>query len=318
MKLGFVYAGQGSQKVGMGKDFYDTYEQFRKTLDGAESTVENITKCYIKELSFDGPEEKLSDTRYTQPAMVSFAIGVTKLLKERGIAPEYACGLSLGEYSALYAAGVLDEKTVLEIVAKRGKFMAEAAEGKAVKMAAVISTPRDTVIDCCHKATEEFNGEKIVEAANFNCPGQIVISGDEEAVDRASELLTEAGAKRILPLKVSGPFHTSLMKPAGDRLRAELNNIDFREARSKVIFNCLGREMNPQENIPELLERQVQSSVYLEDSIRYMAEAGVDTIVEIGPGNVISKFVKKTAPDIKVMSIDTPEDFEAAVKELTA
>ena len=137
-------------------------------------------------------------------------------------------------------------------------------------------------------------------------------------MDRASELLTEAGAKRILPLKVSGPFHTSLMKPAGDRLREELDKIDFREARSKVIFNCLGREMNPLENIPELLERQVQSSVYLEDSIRYMADAGVDTIVEIGPGNVISKFVKKTAPDIKVMSIDTLEDFEAAVKELTA
>ena len=193
--------------------------------------------------------------------------------------------------------------------------MSEASAGKPVKMAAILNTTRNTVIDCCKQATEEFDGLKIVEAANFNCPGQIVISGDEEAVDRASELLTEAGARRILPLKVSGPFHTSLMKPAGDKLRTE---ISFAKARARVIFNCLGREMEPTDDIANLLERQVQSSVYLEDSIRYMAEAGVDTIVEIGPGNVIGKFIKKTAPEIKVISIDTVEDYEAAVKELTA
>ncbi|MBO4824039.1 MAG: ACP S-malonyltransferase [Lachnospiraceae bacterium] len=318
MKLGFVYAGQGSQKVGMGKDFYDSYDTFKETFDGADEIVTNKTKCSIKELCFDGPEDKLSETRYTQPAMVSYAIGVTKLLQNKGISPDYVCGLSLGEYSALYAAGVLDEKTVLDIVAIRGKVMSEASAGKPVKMAAVINTTRNTVIDCCKQATEEFDGLKIVEAANFNCPGQIVISGDEEAVDRASVLLTEAGARRILPLKVSGPFHTSLMKPAGDKLRTELDKISFAEARARVIFNCLGREMEPTDDIANLLERQVQSSVYLEDSIRYMAEAGVDTIVEIGPGNVIGKFIKKTAPEIKVISIDTVEDYEAAVKELTA
>ena len=318
MKLGFIYAGQGSQKVGMGRDFYDTFDTFRETLDSADKTVENKTKCSIKSLCFNGPEDQLSETRYTQPAMVSYAIGVTKLLKNKGITPDYVCGLSLGEYSALYAAGVIDEKTVLDIVDVRGKVMSEASAGKKVKMAAVLNTTRNTVIDCGKKATKEYGGLKIVEAANFNCPGQIVISGDEEAVDRASELLTEAGAKRILPLKVSGPFHTSLMKPAGDKLRAELDKISFAEAGSKVIFNCLGHEMGPDDNIATLLERQVQSSVYLEDSIRYMAEAGVDTIVEIGPGNVISKFVKKTAPEIKVISIDNVEDYEAAVKELTA
>ena len=318
MKLGFVYAGQGSQKVGMGKDFYDSYELFRSTVDNAQSAIKDVTDCNIKELCFEGPEEKLSETRYTQPAMVSFAVGVTKLLKNRNITPDYVCGLSLGEYSALYAAGVLDEKTVLNTVAKRGKFMSEAVGTSEVKMSAVLGTERETVIDCCKKATEAFNGQKIVEAANFNCPGQIVISGDAEAVDKASELLTEAGTRRIIALKVSGPFHTKLMKPAGDRLRAELDKVSFSEARSRVIFNCIGREMEPCENIEDLLEKQVQSSVYLEDSIRYMAEAGVDTIIEIGPGNAISKFVKKTAPDIKVMTIDTAEDFEAAVQELTA
>ena len=318
MKLGIVYAGQGSQKVGMGKDFYENCELFRETYDGAGEAVKDVNPFDVKALCFDGPIEKLSETKFTQPAMVSFAVGVTKLLKKENINPDFVCGLSLGEYSALYAAGVLDEKTVINLVAKRGKFMTEASAGRAVKMAAVLMTERDTVLDCCRKATEEFGGEKIVQAANFNCPGQIVISGDAEAVDRASSLLTEAGTKRIIPLNVSGPFHTSLMKPAGDKLRAELEKVSFAEATSRVIFNCVGREMEPCENVVDLLERQVQSSVYLEDSIRYMADEGVDTIVEVGPGNAIGKFVKKTAPDIKVLNIDSYEDYLAAIKELKA
>ena len=316
--LGIVYAGQGSQRVGMGQDFYEKYDSFRKTFDGATEAVKKVTDMDVAKLCFEGPEEQLSQTKYTQPAMVAFAIGVTKLLREAGLTADYTCGLSLGEYSALYEAGTINEEDVMELIAKRGKYMAEASEGLDVKMAAVMGADRETVFECCGKANAELMGEKIVQAANFNCPGQIVISGDALAVDKASAYLKEAGAKRIVPLKVSGPFHTSLMKPAGDKLAEEFKNISFNEEQSKVVFNCLGREKNDGEDIPTLLEKQVQSSVYLEDSIKYMVDAGVDTIIEIGPGKAISKFINKTVDDVKVYSIDSVEDFENTVKELGA
>jgi [acyl-carrier-protein] S-malonyltransferase len=318
MKLGFVYAGQGSQKVGMGQDFYDKYESYRQTIDNATETVKPVTDMNVAELSFNGPEEKLSQTRYTQPAMVAFAIGVTKLLHERGIKADYTLGLSLGEYSALYEADAIDEKQVMELIAKRGLFMTEASQGIPVKMAAVLGADRLTVQEMCDRVNDELNNELIVQAANYNCPGQIVISGDALAVDRASAYLKDAGAKRILPLKVSGPFHTKLMKPAGDKLREELKTVDFKQEKSKVVFNCLGRERKQNESIPGLLEKQVQTSVYLEDSIKYMVDEGVDTIIEIGPGKAISKFISKTVDNVKVYSIDTVEDFEETVKELEA
>jgi [acyl-carrier-protein] S-malonyltransferase len=316
--LGFVYAGQGSQRVGMGQDFYDKYDCYRETIDKATEVVSKVTDMDVAEVSFNGPIEQLSQTAYTQPAMVAFAIGVTKLLKEAGINADYTCGLSLGEYSALYEAGVVDEATIMELIAKRGKYMAEASQGLNVKMAAVLGVDRETVLECCEKACEITEGERVVQAANFNCPGQIVISGHSSAVDMASAFLKEAGAKRILPLKVSGPFHTKLMKPAGDKLAQEFKSVDFKAEKTKVIFNCLGREKNQDEEVANLLEKQVQSSVYLEDSIRYMAEAGVDTFVEIGPGKAISKFITKTVDNAKVYSIDTVEDFENIVKELGA
>ncbi len=316
--LGIVYAGQGTQRVGMGQDFYEKYESFRHTIDNATGVVSKVTDMDVAKLCFEGPAEVLSQTKYTQPAMVAFAIGVTKLLREAGINADYTCGLSLGEYSALFEAGTLEEKAVLELIAKRGKYMTEASEGLDVKMAAVMGADRETVFECCDKANAELKGEKIVQAANFNCPGQIVISGDALAVDKASAYLKEAGARRIVPLKVSGPFHTSLMKPAGDKLAEEFKNISFKEEKSKVVFNCLGREKKAEESISKLLEKQVQSSVYLEDSIKYMVDAGVDTIIEIGPGKAISKFINKTVSDVKVYSIDSVEDFENTIKELGA
>lgn len=316
--LGFVYAGQGSQRVGMGQDFYGKYDIFRETIDNATEVVSKVTDMDVAEVSFNGPIEQLSQTAYTQPAMVAFAIGVTKLLKEAGINADYTCGLSLGEYSALYEAGVVDEATIMELIAKRGKYMAEASAGLNVKMAAVLGIDRETVLECCEKACEATDGERVVQAANFNCPGQIVISGHSSAVDMASAFLKEAGAKRILPLKVSGPFHTKLMKPAGDKLAQEFKSVDFKAEKTKVIFNCLGREKNQDEEVANLLEKQVQSSVYLEDSIRYMAKSGVDTFVEIGPGKAISKFITKTVDNAKVYSIDSVEDFENIVKELGA
>lgn len=316
MKLGFIYAGQGSQKVGMGQDFYDKYEEFRETIDNATKSVSTVTDMDVAKLSFEGPEQQLSDTRYTQPAMVAFAIGVTKLLHKKGIKADYTCGLSLGEYSALYEAGVIDEDTIMELIAKRGKYMAEVSGDRPVKMAAVLGADRESVKEACDFANNSFGNEYLVQPANYNCPGQIVISGDAVAVDKASAYLKDAGAKRVMPLKVSGPFHTRLMKPAGEKLASEFKNVDFKQPKSKVIYNCLGREKSDDDSVAKLLEKQVQSSVYLEDSIKYMAEEGVDTIIEIGPGKAISKFINKTVDNVKVYSIDTVEDFENIVEEL--
>lgn len=305
MKLAFMYAGQGSQTVGMGKDFYDTYPEFKEVFDHTDVGFD------LKKCCFEGPEEMLNTTKYTQPCMVAFAVGVTKILKAKGIVPEYAAGLSLGEYSALHCAGVFEDQQVISLVAYRGSVMADAVHDRECKMAAALKLPREAVEACVAEAQKEFEGQEfsVVEPTNYNCPGQIVISGDAAPVDRAIELLTEAGG-RCMPLKVSGPFHTSLMKPAGDKLRERFVLEQFGEMQLPVVFNTLGKTKTDEETIPELLERQVQHSIYIEDSIRYMQEQGVDTIVEIGPGSVLSKFAKKTCPEITCYSVEKVEDVE--------
>ena len=314
MKIGFVYAGQGSQRVGMGADIYGEFEEFRTAFDAGVQAAAAETGVDIKDLCFNGPIEKLSLTEYTQPAMVAFAAGVTEVLKANGIIPEYALGLSLGEYSALYAAEALDAAEVTRLVAKRGRFMTEAAKGLEVGMAAVLGTDRDVIAGCCEKARKETG--KVVSAANYNCPGQIVISGEKAAVDRCCELLKEAGTKRIVPLNVSGPFHTALMKKAGDMLAREFESVGFKKPVFDVIFNATGRTLEEGQTIESLLEKQVQSLVYLEDSIRLMGEKGVDTFVEIGPGKVIGGFIKKTLQDVRILGIDTAEDLRAVIAQL--
>lgn len=306
MKIAFLYAGQGSQHVGMGRDLYEAYPAFRQVLDNAPVDFD------LKKLSFEGPEEQLGDTRYTQPCMVAFAAGVTALLREAGITPDYTAGLSLGEYSALHCAGVFDAQTAISLVAFRGQAMAQAVQGRACGMAAVLGLDRETLKKACEEASELG----VVECTNFNCPGQIVISGDEAAVDKAGELAKAAGAKRVLPLKVSGPFHTSLMAPAGDALRERFQTVEFHEMEVPVLFNCLGDLKGENDTIPNLLERQVQSSVYLEDTIRRLKELGVDTVVEIGPGRALSGFVRKTAKEIKCYPVETAQELEAAIAAL--
>ena len=305
MKLAFVYAGQGSQKVGMGRDFYEEYPEFRAVLDRAPVDFD------WKELCFEGPESQLSQTRYTQPCMVAYAIGVTDLLDREGICPQAAAGLSLGEYSALYAAGVLDRDTAIQTVALRGRAMEEAAAGLDCGMTAVLGLDREKLQQACDQASDLG----VVQICNYNCPGQLVIGGEKEAVDQASVLAKELGAKRCMPLKVSGPFHTKLMKSAGDALKAHFETITFGEMKLPVYFNCLGAPKG-EASIPALLERQVQSSVYWEDTIRRMEADGIDTVVEIGPGKTLSAFFKKTAPGIKMYNIDTVEDFRAVAAAL--
>ena len=298
MKLAFVYAGQGSQKVGMGRDFYEQYPAFRQALDSAPVDFD------LKGLSFEGPEEQLTRTRYTQPCMAAFAIGVTDVLYGLGVRPAAAAGLSLGEYSALYAAGVFDRDTLLRTVAFRGRAMEQAAAGLDCGMTAVLGLDREKLQEACGQAS----GLGVVQICNYNCPGQLVIGGERAAVDKAGELARELGARRCMPLKVSGPFHTGLMKRAGDALAAYFRDMTFHDMALPVYFNCKGAPMEAGETIPALLERQVQAPVYWEDTVRRLEQDGVDTIVEIGPGRTLSAFVKKTAPAIRTYAIDTAAD----------
>ena len=306
MSIAFLYAGQGSQHPGMGADLYETYPQFRAVLDGADLDFD------VKEVSFQDSQGVLNETRYTQPCMVAFAVGVTQILNHEGIRPDYVAGLSLGEYSALQAAGVFNPQQAISLVAFRGKVMAEAAKDVPCGMTAVLGLDREKLEQAC----EQASSLGVVAIANYNCPGQLVIGGHQEAVDEAARLAKEMGARRCMPLKVSGPFHTPLLKPAGDALAEKFKGETFGEMQVPVLFNCLGREMGPDDTIPALLERQVQSSVYMEDTIRRLAELGVDTIVEIGPGKVLSGFVRKTTPEIKTYAVETVADVQALVQAL--
>ena len=304
MKLGFLYAGQGSQHSGMGMDLYAQFPAFRAVLDNAQLDFD------VKEVCFTDAQGILNQTRYTQPCMVAFAAGVTAILAEMGIAPAAAAGLSLGEYSALHAAGVFDAATAVKLVAFRGQAMEAAAEGIDSAMMAVLGLDRASLQEAC----DEASGEGCVVIANYNCPGQLVLGGEKAAVEKAAALAKEKGAKRCLPLKVSGPFHTPLMAPAGAALEEHFKSIPFAQPEIPVIFNCLGTVKGEQDSIPALLVRQVQSSVLMEDSIRAMAAMGVAAIVEIGPGKALTGFVKKAVPGLAVYPVETAADVENLVQ----
>jgi [acyl-carrier-protein] S-malonyltransferase len=303
MKVGFLYAGQGSQAPGMGKDLYEAYPVFQKIYDDAPVDFD------LKETCFSG--ENLNETRYTQPCMVAFAAGLTQILADAGICPDMAAGLSLGEYSALCAADVWDAPTAIRLAAFRGKAMTEAAAGIDSAMMAILSLDREKLQEACDKAS--LLG--VVQIANYNCPGQLVIAGEKAAVEQAAAYAKELGARRALPLKTSGPFHTKLLEPASRALHDYFQTISFGEMRFPVLFNCLGDVKGENDTIQSLLERQVMSSVYMEDTIRRMAELGVDTFVEIGPGKVLSGFVKKTVEGVRTFAVTTAEDVEALVAE---
>ena len=307
METVFLYAGQGSQHVGMGKDFYETYESYRSFVDGISSELP------LKELMHEGPLEELSKTEHTQACMAVFAAGVTRLLTEHGIKPDAAGGLSLGEYGALFSAGVFDAKAYVDLVTYRGRVMMEAARGLNCSMSAVLGLDGETIDSCC----KAYEGNDFVAATNFNCPGQTVICGDEPAVSAVEEQLKEKGAKRCVRLNVSGPFHTKYMKPAGDALNQYFADMEFHKPMIPVVTNVTGSWIGETDDIKQLLVSQVQNSVHLEEDLRTLIEAGYDNFIEIGPGNAMAGFLKKTAKAmgaaIQVKSIDTVEDFRKVI-----
>ena len=225
-----------------------------------------------------------------------------------------AAGLSLGEYSALSCAGSISAADAVRLVGIRGKIMADSVEGRECGMIAVMNLERGKIREACAQASDIG----VAEPSNINCPTQTVIGGDRAAVEKAGRIAMELGAKRVVPLNVSGPFHTSLMKEAGKKLESELARFSFEEPEIPVIFNCLGRGKHEDESIKDLLVRQISSSVYFEDTIRVFSEAGIDTVLEIGPGKVLSGFIRKTAPQIKTYSFDDADGFEAVCSALSA
>lgn len=288
MKTVFLYAGQGSQKAGMGKELYEKFATYRNVVDRMQ--IETDLKYYMHEASL----EELSKTEITQPCMAAFAAGVTEVLKEHGIVPSAACGLSLGEYGALHAAGVFDAETYVKLCEFRGRKMAEAAQGQNCAMSAVLGQNAEAVEEACKACAEEG----YVTVANYNCPGQYVICGEEEAVAATENFLKEHGAKRCVRLNVSGPFHTRFMKPAGDALQEYFEGIEWKKPQIPVVLNVTGTYLTENENLKERMVQQVQNSVRFEESLRLLLNDGVTQFIEIGPGNTLSGFLKKTAKEL--------------------
>lgn len=307
-KYAFLYAGQGAQKVGMGKDFYEKYETYRKIADSFTFEFDH------RELMHEGPLELLSQTEYTQPCMSIFAAGVTEVLKENGIIAEAALGLSLGEYGALYAAGVFDYKSYVEITKFRGSQMAQAAKGKSCAMSAVLGLSAEAVEEIVNEIQNQQPELGYLTVANYNCPKQYVICGEEEAVAAAEIALKEKGAMRCIRLNVSGPFHTKYMAAAGEALREYFFKIDFAKAQIPVLLNYTGDYYKEGDDLKELLVAQVQNSVRLEASIKKLLEEDVDCFIEIGPGNTLTGFLKKCAREmkkkVKIVSIESVADLE--------
>lgn len=304
MKLVFLYAGQGSQKCGMGGDFYAEYPQIRPIFETPAMGLD------LRALCFDAPMETLSETRHTQPCMAAFAAAVTRLLNDEGIRPDYAAGLSLGEYGALHAAGVFDGKTLVELLAFRGRVMAETTKGMDSAMTAVFGLDEGAISG----AVTTVGGGAY--CCNFNCPGQIVIGGERGAVEAAAAACLALGAKRCVPLNVSGPFHTPFMEQASLLLEKKLESVPFAPMGCTVFSNVTGEAIPEGADIRQLLVQQIKMPVRFERILKNLAALGVDTAIEIGPGKVLSGFVQKTAPNIRHYAIGTVADFKRTVEEL--
>ncbi|CAM4256020.1 ACP S-malonyltransferase [Saccharibacillus endophyticus] len=297
-KIAFVFPGQGAQSVGMARDAYDALPDAKTLFDTADRTLGfDLTK-----LVFDGPVEDLKQTANTQPALLTASLALLQAVQAKGIEADYAAGHSLGEYSALAAAGVLSFEDAVAVVRARGQFMEAAVPGGQGAMAAVLGADRSKLAELC---AEISAAGTIVEPANLNCPGQIVVSGSSEGVEALSARVKEVGAKRAIALEVSGPFHSSLMKEAAEKLGEKLADVTFNEGRLPVVANVTARPVNGAEAVRDSLISQVYSPVLWEDSVQWLISEGVDTFVEIGPGSVLAGLIKKIDKSVQVFSVNS-------------
>ena len=296
-KIAFIFPGQGAQYTGMGRDFYEQTETGRKVFDQASE----LLGFSMPELVFE-PNDRLDITEYTQAAMVTTSIAMMKVFTERtGIRPDVAAGLSLGEYCALAAAGVMSDADAITTVRQRGILMQQAVPVGIGSMAAVLGMEASAIEEVLASMDD-------VQIANYNCPGQIVISGKKEAVEAAAESLKTAGAKRVIPLKVSGPFHSRMLTEAGKKLGQVLENVSVSRPQIPYVANVTAQYVTDAESVKSLLEKQVSSSVRWQQSVEMMIADGVDTFIEIGPGKTLSGFMKKINRNVKVLNIEKMED----------
>lgn len=297
-KIAFIFPGQGSQYVGMGKDFYDSYEEVRELFRLANE----VTGLNLEEICFT-ENEKLNRTEYTQIAMLLVEMSILKVVRKLGVTADMSAGLSLGEYGALAAADVLSDRDLLDLIRKRGIYM-QNAYPTGGGMCAILGLETELV----EKACEETDG--YVRIANYNCPGQLIITGEKAPVTNAAKKCSELGAKKTVELNVSGPFHSTLLKDASDKLAVELENVNINTPSIPYVCNVDATEVTNNENIAKLLSDQVISPVKWEQSFKFMLDKGIDTFIEMGPGKTLSGFAKRIDRAAKVISIQTVEDLE--------
>lgn len=303
-KIAFVFPGQGAQYSGMGKDFYESFMESREIFERANEALGfDITR-----LCFEGPDNKLSETKITQPAILTVCMAIFELIKKnKHNKPIVMGGLSLGEYSALTAADAIDFETAVKLVYKRGNYMQNAVPLGEGGMAALMGCSNEDAVKLCQHVSENFG---LLEPANFNCPGQIVVGGKLSAVDHAINEAKKFNIKRCVKLQVSAPFHTSMLKPAGDRLKEDLDKIKFKKPSYDVISNVDSNYYKNEDEIAIKLEKQVYSPVRWEECVRKMIADGVDTFIEIGPGKTLCSFIRKIDKSVNFMNIENLNSLE--------
>ncbi len=294
-KIAFVFPGQGSQSVGMGRDFFESSSEAKQVFE----TVDAVLGFNLSRLMFEGPEEELTQTVNTQPALLTVSVAALRALESKGISPSVTAGHSVGEYAALVASRALAFEDAVRLVRRRGELMAQAGAKVPGTMAAVLGLSADDV----RTAVESAQGVGVVDVANYNSPGQVVISGSPEGVEEAARIAKEAGAKRVVPLKVSGAFHSRLMADAAQAMKVELEKTAFADPFVPIVANVTADYVKSADEVRDALARQIVGSVRWEESIRKIAGDGVDTFVEAGSGNVLAGLIKKIVSDVTIASV---------------